>query len=168
MLANLDLVEAVALISNSIEDMPSYQPPQIYEAILTPELQPYSPPIPRTGLQQPVPDDLVSACRSYIDGAGGLEAAIAREREIVIETARGYRDTLPLDSDQTAAHNIQALLLALTDPAPHRSSTAPIQDWLLNLHADGPDRATHYRLGALALIDAPATAITTTTQPDDR
>ena len=114
------------------------------------------------------PDELVSACRSYIDGAGGLEAAIAREREIRIETARGYRDTLLLDSDQTAAHSIQALLLALTDPAPHRSTTAPMQDWLLNLHANGPDRATHYRLGALALIDAPTTAITTTTQPHDR
>ena len=99
-----------------------------------------------------------------MEECGGLEAAVGREREIVIETARGYRDTLPLDGEQTAAHAIHALLLALTEPATDRS-TAGMQDWLLNLYADGPDRATHYRLGALALIDAPATAITATTQP---
>ena len=169
-LANLHLIEAVALISNSIEDMLTHQPAQIYEAILAPEMQLLlaADPAAQAVLAAAFPDELVSACRSYIDGAGGLEAAIAREREIVIETARGYRDTLLLDSDQTAAHSIQALLLALTDPAPHRSTTAPMQDWLLNLHANGPDRATHYRLGALALIDAPTTAITTTTQPHDR
>ena len=165
-LANLHLLEVVALISNSIEDMPNYQPAQIYEAILTPEMQLLLAADPAAQAATALSDDLVSACRSYLDGAGGLEAALAREREIVIETARGYRDTLPLDSDQTAATNIRALLLALTE-ADHRS-TAGMQDWLLNLYADGPDRATQYRLGALALIEAPTTAITTTTQPVDR
>lgn len=169
-LVNLHLLEAVALISNSIEDMPAYQPAAVYEAIRTPEMQrllaadldPHKAAAPGG-----FPDDLVSACRSHLDESGGLEAAIAREHEIVIETARGYRDTLPLDSEQTAATNVRALLLTLTADADHRS-TAGIQDWLLSLYADGPDRATHYRLGALALIDTPATAITTPAQPPGR
>ena len=164
-LANLHLLEVVALISNGIEEMPAYRPAAVYEAIGNPTIQALlaaDPEPHQAAASGTVPDDLVSACRSYLDESGGLEAAIAREREIVIETARGYRDALPLDSDQTAAHAIQALLLALTR-ADHRSA-AGMQDWLLNLHADGPDRATHYRLGALALIDAPATAITSTTE----
>ncbi len=78
-LANLHLLEAVALISNSIEDMPAHQPAQIYEAILTPEMQLLLAADPAAQAATAVSDELVSACRSYVAGAGGLEAAISRE-----------------------------------------------------------------------------------------
>ena len=104
-LANLRLLEVVALISNSVEEMPAYQPAAVYEAIGNPTMKALlaaDPEPHQAAAPGAFPDDLVSACRSYLDDSGGLEAAIAREHEIVIETARGYRDALPLDSDRTA------------------------------------------------------------------
>ena len=165
-LANLRLLEAVALISESIEQMPSYQPAELYEAISTPEMQLLLD--AESDVQRDAanlarfPDELVGACRAYVEAVGGLESALRRQGEIVIETARGYHDSLPLDSDQITSRGILSLLQAINDPASSSTDSAPISDWMLNLNADGPARATHYRLGALRLIEAPAVALTST------
>ena len=129
-LANLQLLEAVALISNRIEDMPAHQPAQIYEAILTPEMQLLLAADPAAQAATALSDELVSACRSYVDGAGGLKAAITREREIVIETARGDRRHPPLDSDQTAAHTSRPCCSPSPTPPPTAPAQPPMQDRL--------------------------------------
>jgi hypothetical protein len=74
------------------------------------------------------------------------------------ETASGSRDVLSLYRDDITAGEIRSLLLAVSEHG-DRSFAASADNWLINLYAYGTERATYYRLGCLALIDAPATAI---------